>query len=221
MTIYERKTLAKQPITWTGDQLVDCTTLWAGLILRAERMEEDYWWWAVCDMQKDEATIDDSNNYTDRFIEGEMSRQKAESVAQKYIIELTMLQETAKYCIADTFKITGRGLVFAGYITEGLFSIGDTIEFVALSSIFQRKIIGIEGIRKSQPDKVNTGLLIKCDKEAEIDKLKNWKPDNIVATIYKSETSENNLAATNSNLPNIIYHPFATVQNIKSPIKNK
>ena len=57
----------------------------------------------LIEIKKDEATIDDSNNYTDRFIEGEMSRQKAESVAQKYIIELTMLQETAKYCIAPEF----------------------------------------------------------------------------------------------------------------------
>jgi hypothetical protein len=198
MTKEERITLAKQLITWTGDLSDDCTATWAGLMLRAEWMDEDYWWWAVYDMQKDEATIDDSNNYTDRFIGGDISRQKAESVAKKYITEITTRQETAKYLIADTFKITGRGLVFAGYIKDGLISIGDTIEFVALSSIFQRRIIGIEGITKSHPDKVNTGLLIKCDSEAEIDELRNWKPDNVVATIYKTETTENNLAATNN-----------------------
>lgn len=201
MTTDERKTLARQPITWTGDLSDDCTAKWAGLMLRAEWMDEDYWWWAVYDMQKGEATIDDSNNYTDRFIGGEISRQKAESVAQKYITEITTRQEIAKYLIADTFKITGRGLVFAGYITDGLVSIGDRIEFVALSSIFQRRIIGIEGITKTQPDKVNTGLLIKCDNEAEIDELRNWKPDNVVVTIYKTETTDNNLAATNSTLP--------------------
>ncbi|MBF02496.1 MAG: hypothetical protein CMP76_13990 [Flavobacterium sp.] len=201
MTIDDRKTLAKQPITWTGDLSDDCTAKWAGLMLRAEWMDEDYWWWAVYDMQKEEATIDDSNNYTDRFIGGDISRQKAENVAKKYITEITARQETAKYLIADTFKITGRGLVFAGYITEGLVSIGDTIEFVALSTIFKRRIIGIEGITKSQPDKNNTGLLIKCDSEAEIDELRNWKPDNVVATVYKTEMSEKNLAATNSTLP--------------------
>ena len=197
MTTDERKTLAKQSITWTGDLSDDCTAKWAGLMLRAEWMDEDYWWWAVYDMQKEEASIDDSNNYTDRFIGGEITRQKAESVAREYLTEITTRQETAKYLIADTFKITGRGLVFAGYITDGLVSIGDTIEFVALSSMFQRRIIGIEGITKSQPDKINTGLLIKCNNEAEIDELRNWKPGNIIAIIYKTETSENNLAATN------------------------
>jgi hypothetical protein len=188
MTIDERRTLATQPIIWTGDLSDDCTAKWAGLMLRAEWMDEDYWWWAVYDMQKDEATIDDSNNYTGRFIGGEMSRQKAESVAQKYITEITIRQEIAKYLITDTFKITGRGLVFAGYITEGLVSIGDTIEFVTLSSILQRRIIGIEGITKSQPDKLNTGLLIKCDNEAEIDELRNWTKKNNIAIVYKSET---------------------------------
>ncbi|MGZ4034171.1 MAG: hypothetical protein ACXVP4_04850, partial [Bacteroidia bacterium] len=180
MTIEERKTLAKQPITWTGDLLDDCTAEWAGLMLRAEWMDEDYWWWAVYDMQKDEVTINDSNNYPERFIGGETARQKVENIAKKYIIEITTRQETAKYLIADTFKITGRGIVFAGYITEGTVSIGDTIEFTVLSTLFQRRIIGVEGITKSQPDKVNTGLLIKCDCDSEIDELRNWKPNNNV-----------------------------------------
>jgi hypothetical protein len=198
MTIEERKTLAKQPIAWTGDLSDDCTANWAGLMLRAEWMDEDYWWWAVYDMQKSEATIDDSNNYTERFIGSEVTRQKAESIAREYISEITTRQERAKYLIADTFKITGRGLVFAGYITEGFASIGDTIEFTALSTLYQRKILGVEGIAKSQPDKINIGLLIKCDNDAEIDELRNWKPDNVLAVIYKIETTENNLAATNS-----------------------
>ncbi|MBK9995000.1 MAG: hypothetical protein IPP01_13730 [Saprospiraceae bacterium] len=198
MTTDERKTLANEPITWTGDLSDDCTAKWAGLMLRAEWMDNEYWWWAVYDMQKYAATIDDSNNYTDKFIGGDMSRQKAECVARKYITEITMRQDKAKYLITDTFKITRSGTVLAGYITEGLVSIDDTIEFVALSSIFQRQIIGITGITKSQPDKVNTGLLIKCDNEAEIDDLRNWKPDNIVAIIYKTETSENNLTDTNT-----------------------
>jgi hypothetical protein len=198
MTIEERKILAKEPITWTGDLSDDCTAEWAGLMLRAEWMDEDYWWWSVYDMQKGEATIDDSNNYTERFVGSESTRQKAESVAQKYIIEITTRQETAKYLIADTFKINGRGLVFAGYITEGLVSIGDTIEFAALNTLLQRRIIGIEGITKSLPDKVNTGLLIKCNNDEEIDELRNWKPDKVVAVIYKTGAIEKNLAATNS-----------------------
>ncbi|MBK6839000.1 MAG: hypothetical protein IPG90_12735 [Bacteroidetes bacterium] len=71
MTSEERKILARQPIVWTGDLSDDCTAEWAGLMLRAEWMDEDYWWWAVYDMQKDEITIDDSNEYDIKFIGGE------------------------------------------------------------------------------------------------------------------------------------------------------
>jgi hypothetical protein len=51
-------------------------------MLRAEWMDEDYWWWAVYDMQKSEATIDSSNHYDISFIGGEVARIKAESVAK-------------------------------------------------------------------------------------------------------------------------------------------
>ncbi|WP_028981126.1 hypothetical protein [Sporocytophaga myxococcoides] len=172
MTTEERKILATQPITWIGDLSDDCTANWAGLMLRGEWMDEDYWWWAVYDMKKDGG--------------GEISRQKAESVAQEYINRITTRQETAKYIIADTFKISGRGLVFAGYITEGFVSIGDTVEFIVFSTLYQRRIIGIEGITKPQPDKINTGLLIECYNDVEIDELRNWRPDNVVAVIYAS-----------------------------------
>lgn len=85
MTADERKILARQPIVWTGDLSDNCTAEWAGLMLRAEWMDEDYWWWAVYDMQKNEMTIDDSNEYETRFIGGEAARTKAESVAKKYL----------------------------------------------------------------------------------------------------------------------------------------
>jgi hypothetical protein len=191
MTIDERSILAKQPIVWTGDLSDDCTAEWAGLMLRAEWMDEDYWWWAVYDMQRGEITIDDSNEYSERFIGGEISRKKTENVAEHYISILTS-NVAAKYLVTQTFKITGRGLVFAGYITEGLVSIGDTIEFTAFGSLLQRKITGIEGIRKSQSDKVNTGLLIKCNNDSEIDELSKWKPENVTAIIYKTGTPEKN-----------------------------
>ena len=61
----------------------DRTAEWAGLMLRAEWMDEDYWWWAVYDMQEDEVTIDCS--YETRFIGGEAARAKAESVAKAYL----------------------------------------------------------------------------------------------------------------------------------------
>jgi hypothetical protein len=85
MTIDERKILAKEPIVWTGDLSDDCTSLWAGLMLRAEWMDEDYWWWAVYDLQKEKVTIDSSNEYNTRFIGGDAARAKAESVAKKHL----------------------------------------------------------------------------------------------------------------------------------------
>ncbi|WP_079689756.1 hypothetical protein [Ohtaekwangia koreensis] len=77
----------------------------------------------------------------------------------------------AKYIITDTFKITGRGLVLTGYISEGTIFIGDTIEFSALNKIRKRRIVGIEGMREAQSIKVNTGLLIQCESDDEIDEL--------------------------------------------------
>lgn len=116
---------------------------------------------------------------------GEASRKKAESVAIKYISILTS-GIVAKYSIADTFKITGCGIVFAGYISEETISVDDTIEFSAFGTLRQRRIRGIEGVRKSQPDQVNTGLLIECNNPHEIDELRNWKPDKNEAVVYKT-----------------------------------
>jgi hypothetical protein len=68
--------------------LDDCTAHWAGLMLWAEWMEGNYWWWAVYDMQNGEITIDDSNNYTESFTGGNIARQKAETVAYEYIAKI-------------------------------------------------------------------------------------------------------------------------------------
>ena len=75
---------------------------------------------------------------------------------------------TAKYQIADTFKITGRGLVFAGQIIDGQISLGDYIDFPFKNELRRRKITGIEGMTTAHPEKVNTGLLIKCNNPEEI-----------------------------------------------------
>jgi hypothetical protein len=88
MNVIDRKILAEEPIIWTGDLSDDCKAEWAGLMLRAEWIDEDYWWWAVYDMQKGEITIEDSNEYDEKFIGGEMAREKAESVAKKYIVNI-------------------------------------------------------------------------------------------------------------------------------------
>ena len=95
---------------------------------------------------------------------------------------------TAKYQIADTFKITGRGLVFAGQILEGQISHGDFIEFPFKNELRRRKIIGIEGMTTAHPEKVNTGLLIKCESPDEIDEIRNSPLKNILTSIYKADT---------------------------------
>lgn len=87
----ERSALAAKPIVWTGDLNDDCVARWAGLMLRAEWMDEDYWWWAVYDFEDQENAVDDSNNYNSRFIGGEVARKKAESVAIEYLKKIGVL----------------------------------------------------------------------------------------------------------------------------------
>ena len=102
-------------------------------------------------------------------------------------------QPIAKYFIADTFKITGRGLVFAGHIEEGEISSGDILEFTAFDTVIYRKITGVDHFRTVRAIKDNVGILIRCESEDEIDKLRNTKPNNQVALIFKSETSDMNV----------------------------
>lgn len=66
-----------QPIIWEGDLNDNCIAKWAGLMLRAEWMDENYWWWCVYDMLDNEKQIDSSNEYEQRFIDGNTSREKS------------------------------------------------------------------------------------------------------------------------------------------------
>ncbi|WP_295791966.1 hypothetical protein [Mucilaginibacter sp.] len=104
-----------------------------------------------------------------------------------------MQQPTAKYFIADTFKITGRGLVFVGHLTEGVVSPGDIIEFTAFGIAIYRKITGADHHRHPEAGKENLSILIRCESETEIDQLRNTKPINQVALIFKSETPDMNV----------------------------
>jgi hypothetical protein len=74
-----------EPIIWTGDLDDDCTAIWNSLILRAEWMDEEFWWWAVSinDGRLDE--IDSSNNYDFSCIGGENARKLAEQVAINWL----------------------------------------------------------------------------------------------------------------------------------------
>jgi len=92
---------------------------------------------------------------------------------------------TAKFIIKETFKITGRGFVLAGSIDAGEISVGDFIVFNAFNKKVKRKIIGVNGIRNSNPDQTNTGLLIQCENESEIDELRQWQPKDSIGLVTK------------------------------------
>lgn len=183
MSIDQRITSANQPIEWRGDLNDDCTAKWAGLMLRAEEMEENSWWWAVYDMQRGEMTIDSSNQYHEDITNGEIARAKAENTAKAYMATIAK-GSIARYIIADTFKITGRGLVLIGYIDEGIIASGNTIELVVNDMIRHRKITSVESSRNRQNHKLNTGLLVKCIDDNEITELKEWRPNNEPALIF-------------------------------------
>lgn len=74
-----------EQITWTGVLDDDCTARWAGLMLRAERMESRHWWWAVSDLTTG-GEIESSNDYNTRCLSGSDARSLAEVVARDYIM---------------------------------------------------------------------------------------------------------------------------------------
>ena len=85
MKTVEKNRDFNQPIKWNGDLKDDCTAKWSGLMLRAEWMDEDYWWWCVYDILDNENQIDSSNEYDERIIGGEKAREKAEEIARNYL----------------------------------------------------------------------------------------------------------------------------------------
>lgn len=95
------------------------------------------------------------------------------------------MNERGTFIINDIFRITGRGIVLAGNISEGLVSIGDFIKFKINNEELTRKIVGIEGIR-SQKKENNCGLIIETTDESEIEELRKWEPNGFQATIYSS-----------------------------------
>lgn len=91
-----------QQIIWEGDLKDDCTAKWSGLMLRAEWMDEDYWWWCVYDNLNNDIQIDSSNEYDERFTGGEIARNKAEEIAKEYlknelVLELKKSQQETNF----------------------------------------------------------------------------------------------------------------------------
>ena len=72
------------PIEWTGDLNDDCTARWAGLLLRAEEMERNSWWWAVTDLERN-IEIGSSNESNQIPKSGKAARSLAEKTAKRYL----------------------------------------------------------------------------------------------------------------------------------------
>jgi len=83
--------------------------------------------------------------------------------------------------------MTGRGLVFAGRIIDGVVSIGNQVEFKLNNNLRKREILGVEGIRHNNPEKINIGLLIKCGSKEEINELKSSKKDFSIIDVYNKQ----------------------------------
>jgi len=100
-----------------------------------------------------------------------------------------LMKHIATYQIHDTFRITGRGIVFAGFILNGEFMIGDFIRFDFKGQLLERKIKGIDAGMRVSEGRPNVGVMIESPNEQEIDDLRNWNPNQTIRKIYfKNET---------------------------------
>jgi translation elongation factor EF-Tu-like GTPase len=96
-----------------------------------------------------------------------------------------MNKQKGRFEIYDTFKISGRGIVLAGTILEGVINLGDFIRFDFDGQIIDRKITGIDAAMRTKEGKPKAGILIECNNELEIDDLRNWNPNLTIGEIYR------------------------------------
>ncbi|TMU55095.1 hypothetical protein [Flagellimonas algicola] len=94
------------------------------------------------------------------------------------------MKYVATYQIHDTFKITGRGIVFAGHIQEGKLVIGNIIKFDFNGRTLERKIKGIGDGMRVVEGYPSVGVMIESLNEEEIEHLRNWSPNKTEAKIY-------------------------------------
>lgn len=86
---------------WYGDLDDDCIAKWAGLLLRAEWINDDndgpVWWWAVSDIESDEE-IDSSYNHPPRPAarNGVEARRRAEMAAAGWFKQREFTYTTKK-----------------------------------------------------------------------------------------------------------------------------
>lgn len=113
----------EKEIIWEGDLSDDCLSRWSGLMLRAELMTEESWWWCVYDYLDDRKQIDSSNEYFETIKTGIEARKKAEKIARNYLLEelITDVKSGARAIDEDEFiKILKSTGLHAGSAIVGL-----------------------------------------------------------------------------------------------------
>lgn len=94
-------------------------------------------------------------------------------------------QKVASFTLQDVFKITGRGLVFVGVITDGVIYIGNFIEFYFKGESLIRRISGMDMPSRGRTDL--TAFLIACESEAELDAFRNGIEVPVDVVVWKED----------------------------------
>lgn len=87
--------VSQRRIAWSGDLDDDCTAHWCGMVLRAEWMDDDLWWWAVVDAET-QSEIASSNvaRYSGiSYASGVAARDAAEFEARQHAQTLGLADE--------------------------------------------------------------------------------------------------------------------------------
>ena len=63
----------------------DCTALWAGFMLRAEWMDDGYWWWCVYEDGSSEQVASPDDCEAEPCSTGEAARRAAERAARRLL----------------------------------------------------------------------------------------------------------------------------------------
>lgn len=95
-----------------------------------------------------------------------------------------MSKPISRFEIHNTFRITGRGIVLAGLILNGEFNVGDVVEFSFNGQIITRKIKAIDNKMRVTKGNANTGVMIECLNDKEINALRDWNPNLTIGEIY-------------------------------------
>lgn len=84
IALQARRDAAKIAPLWTGDLADDCSAQWAGFWLRAEKMQENSWWYSVRDIASG-LTLEDSTAIAVEIRDGGAARMQCEEVARRFL----------------------------------------------------------------------------------------------------------------------------------------